>query len=214
MITRKPDMTLRTWTAALLLSTLLAACDRPAPASEATPPAPAAEAPPPAETAPPDATPAVPVQPAPDAPPPTEPSAAPKPAAAVEPNLDSMSVATPNAKISVAVDLRYQFDGPALPNQPVILHLAAVPRAAGSKVNLSVKPVSGVRFAGGALRQQKNDGGEVYRQEFSITRDNTAPSELRVLVTMETPVGSSFGFFSVPFDSGTSAQKQDSVKQR
>ena len=38
-------------------------------------------------------------QPAPDAPSPTEPSAVPKPTAANEPRLESMSVATPSAKI-------------------------------------------------------------------------------------------------------------------
>jgi hypothetical protein len=33
-------------------------------------------------------------------------------------------------------------------------------------------------------------------------------------VTMDYASGSGFGFFSVPFGSGTNAQKQDSVKQR
>ena len=41
--------------------------------------------------------------------------------------------------MSVAVDLRYQFDGEALPNQPVTLHLAAVPRVAGANLSVSVQ---------------------------------------------------------------------------
>ena len=125
-----------------------------------------------------------------------------------------MKVATPSAKLSVPAELRYQFDGPVLPNQPVMLHLAAVPRVAGSRLNMSVKQVQGLQLAGGAISQQKVDGAEVYRKQFSVTRSASSLSELRVLVTMESTAGSSFGFFSVPFDSGTNAQKQESVKQR
>ena len=55
---------------------------------------------------------------------------------------------------------------------------------------------------------------DVYRQQYSVTRSADSPAQLRVLVTMDYGSGSAFGFFSVPFDSGTNAQKQDSVKQR
>jgi hypothetical protein len=125
-----------------------------------------------------------------------------------------MTLATPSAKLSVAADLRYQFDGPALPNQPVTLHLAAVPRVSGSRLNVTVKQVEGVQLAAGALSLKKANGAEVYRQQISVTRGTHSPVELRVLVTMDTAQGSAFGYFSVPLDSGTNAQKRESVKQR
>jgi hypothetical protein len=222
MPTNKLDVTIRTAASALLIATLLTGCSKhasdPQPAPPETPSqaAPAIpDASPPADALPaPDAAPAAPVQPAPDAPPPTEPSVAPKPSAAVEPSLDSMKIATSSAKLSVAADLRYQFDGEALPNQPVILHLAAVPRVSGGKVSVIVRQADGVQLTPGALTLQKAGGLNVYRQQYSVTRDAHAPSELSVLLTMDTTGSSAFGYFSVPFGSGTNTQKQDSVKQR
>jgi hypothetical protein len=222
MPTNKLAVTIRTAAGALLVFTVLAGCSKHAPNADRAPaetPAQAVpaipDAPPPSESLPaPDAVPTAPVQPAPDAPPPTEPSAAPKPSAANEPSLDSMRLATPSAKLSVAADLRYQFDGAVLPDQPVILHLAAVPRVPGGKLNVTVRQVDGIQLAPGALSVQKVGGADVYRQQFSVTRGAHAPAQLRVLVTMDLAQGSAFGFFSVPFDSGTNAQKQDSVKQR
>jgi len=222
MRTNNLDAAFRTATFAFLLATLLAGCAKPAPVPESAPTesppqiAPATpDAPPPAETLPaPEDAPASPAQPAPDAPAPTEPSAVPKPTAANEPSLESMSVATPSAKMSVAVDVRYSFDSAALPGQPVTLHLAAVPRVSGSNFNVSVKEVAGVRLAAGPLNLQKTDGSNVYRRQFSVTRGTDSPTQLRVLVTMDYASGSGFGFFSVPFGSGTNPQKEDSVKQR
>jgi hypothetical protein len=208
-------------TGVILAVTLLAGCARPAPPPQAAPvEAPPAVAPaipdaPPAETVPaPDGAPATPAQPAPDAPPPAEPSAVPKPTAANEPRLESMSLATPSAKMSVAVDLRYSFESAALPGQPVTLHLAAVPRVKGTNLSVSVKEVAGVRLAPGPLNLQKANGSDVYRKQLSVTRGADSPTQLRVLVTMDYGSGSGFGFFTVPFDSGTNAQKQESVKQR
>lgn len=200
------DAAFRRATGAALIAALLAGCARPAPAPEAAPATPAAPAP--AETLPaPDGAQPLPEQPAPEAPPPTEPSAVPRPTAAREPDLESMKVATPSAKMSVAVDLRYSFDSAALPGQPAILHLAAIPRAKGSNLSVSVKEVAGVRLAAGPLNLQKANGSDVYRRQFSVTRGNDSPPQLRVLVTMDFAAGSGFGFFSIPFE-------QDSVKQR
>jgi hypothetical protein len=221
MRTNKLDVAIRAAAGGMLLAALLAGCAKPAPAPapEAPMAAPPASAEPdavtPAESLPPpDGAPAAPAQPAPDAPPPTEPSAAPKPTAANEPALDSMQAAVPSAKMSVAVDLHYSFDGAVLPNQPVTLHLAAVPRVAGTNLKISVKETDGVRIAAAALDVQKATASSVYRQQLSVTRSPAAPAELRVLVTMDMPDGSAFGFFSIPFDGGTSAQKRNSVKQR
>jgi hypothetical protein len=125
-----------------------------------------------------------------------------------------MSLATPSAKMSVAVDVRYSFDTAALPGQPVTLSLAAIPHVNGSNLSMSVKEVAGVRLAAGPLKLQKSDGPVVYRRQFSVTRGADSPAQLRVLVTMDYGSGSGFGFFSVPFGSGTNAQKEDSVKQR
>jgi hypothetical protein len=203
---------------ASLMTLLLAACDRPgeppaapvetpaAPASEAIP-APSGEVPPPdaAEPAP---------SPAPNPPPPTEPSAVPKPTANKGPSLESMRAATPSAKISVPVDLRYRFDGEALPNQAITLHLAAVPRVAGTRLQVSVKAVEGLQVASGPLEVQKANAAAAYRQQLSVTRGPGGPETLRVLVTMDMPEGSGFGYFTIPLASGITAQKHDSVKQR
>lgn len=220
MPTNKLDGALRTMAGVFFAASLLAGCAKPAPPPEpapveTSPPAPATPDAPPAETLPaPDGSAVTPAQPTTDAPSPAEPSAVPKPTAANEPSLESMSVATPSAKMSVSVDLRYSFDSAALPGQPVTLHLAAVPRVSGSNLRVSVKEVAGVRLAAGPLNLQKTNGSDVYRQQVSVTRSIESPTQLRVLVTMDYASGSGFGFFSVPFDSGTNAQKQDSVKQR
>ena len=209
---------------AALLAALLVACD-PAPPkddapAQATPvPAPEqspAEVAPESTPAPSEETPADLAPPAPDAPPPTEPSPAPKPTAANEPSLASMLSARPSAKLGVPVDLKYSFDGDPLANQPVTLHLAAVPRVAGTNLGVSIKAVEGIQVASaGGIAVQKANANGAYRQHFSVTRQASAPAELRVLVTMDMPEGTGFGFYSVPLDAGTKSQKQrDSVKQR
>lgn len=131
------------------------------------------------------------------------PQASSPPAAAEHPDpppLESMASARPSAKMSVPVDLRYSFDGEIRPQQPVTLHLAAVPRAAGTNLTVSVKPVPGIDVAPGPLQLQKTGAHGAYRQQLSITRAPGAPAELRVLVTMDLPMGSGFGFFSIPLD--------------
>jgi hypothetical protein len=224
-----PVRILRAPLAAGSVLALLAACGSPEQAAPLpSPPAPSPEQAPverPAgegvtpPAAAPDVTPAppgppAPAQPAPDAPPPTEPSATPRPAAALEPALESMRMAQPSAKMSVPVDLRYSFDVEPLTNRPVTLHLAAVPRVAGSNLAVSLKAVEGVQVsAAGALNVQKAGANGTYRQQYSVTRQAGAPGELRVLVTMDLPQGSGFGFFSIPFEAGTNSQKQDLVKQ-
>ena len=209
---------------AALIALLLAACGRPdespaAPAAPAETPPPPANEPIPApsgEVTPPDAADPAP-SPAPQPPPPTEPSAVPKPTAMAMkpvPSLESMRSAIPSAKISVPVDLRYSFDGEALPNQPVTLHLAAVPRVAGARLQVSVKAMEGLQVTTGPLEVQKANAAAAYRQQLSVTRGPSGPESLRVLVTMDMPEGSGFGYFTIPLASGITAQKQESVKQR
>jgi hypothetical protein len=161
----------------------------------------------------PDTAPTGPAQPSPDAPPPTEPSAAPRPTAAHEPAVESMRAATPGAKMSVAADLRYSFDSDVAAGQPAMLHLAAVPRAAGVNLRVSVQKADGLQIAPGPVRLQKSSTTDVYRQQVSVTKLAGAPAEMWVLVTMETAEGSGFGYFSIPL-AGTNAQKEDSAKQR
>jgi hypothetical protein len=199
-----------------LLMMCLSGCSKDAatndPASPpATPPADAPPAPtgevPPADAAEPAPS------PAPEPPPPTEPSAVPKPTS-LEPGLDSMHAASASAKISVPVDLRYQFDSDPLLNQPVTLHLAAVPRVSGARLRVSIKNVEGVQIAAGPMEIQKAAATSAYRQQLSVTRTAMGPESLRVLVTMEMPEGTGFGYFSIPLANGKTAQKQDSVTQR
>ena len=152
--------------------------------------------------------------PAPAPPPPSEPSPVPQPTAGTEPSLDSMHAAIPSAKMSVPVELRYQIDGDAVANQPVTVRLAALSRVAGARLQVTVKQVPGLQVASGPLLVQKVAAAGVYRQALSITRASSGPQSLRVLVTMDTPDGSGFGFYTVPLFSGNSPQKLQSVKQR
>ena len=214
----------------ILLALALAACE-PRQAEEVPAPPPSPDSPASAPAASPDTTPnapadptsapAAPAQPAPDAPAPREPSAAPKPAAstAAAPAVSSMAMAQPGAKMSVAVDLRYQFDGVVTEGQPVTLHLAAISRVDGSNLNVEVKPAPGLETSRGTLSAQKVDAASVYRRQLSVTRRAGAPDNLRVLVTMDMPEGTAFGYYTIPLDAGQqrdgiTAQKSDSVKQR
>lgn len=203
-----------------LLATLLASCDAQKPEDVPAPPPspPEAVAPPPEASPPADpaVSPQTPAQPAPAAPPPTDPSPAPTPTptAANGPPLESMSLATPPAKLSVAVDLRYRFDGAVVVDQPVKLHLAAVPRVAGTNFTVSIRKIAGLDVANGGLVLDKVDASGVYRQEMTLIRRASAPDNIRVLVTMDVPEGAGFGFFSIPLDGGKNPQKSDSVKPR
>ncbi len=111
-----------------------------------------------------------------------------------------MKAAKPPAKIGVPVDLRYSFDGDVLANQPVQLHLAAVPRVAGTNLEISVQRAQGLEFSDGSLGVHKAAAAGVYRKQLAVTRQPQGPAEIRVLVTMGIGEGSSFGFFTIPLD--------------
>jgi hypothetical protein len=185
---------------AILLAVALAACQpasndaqpSPAPAADEQPaPAPTGDMPSPAP---------LPAEPPPAAP--AEPASVSEPVLAGQPALESMKSARAPAKLSVPVDLRYSFDTEPLANQPAMLHLAAVPRVAGTNLRVQVNDVEGIQVAaGGALNVLKANANGAYRQQYSVTRQGTGPAELRVLVTMDLPQGSGFGFFSIPLDS-------------
>jgi hypothetical protein len=116
--------------------------------------------------------------------------------------------------MSIAAELRYQIDA-AAPGGPMTLHLAAVPQVEGSNLEVSVKAEDGIELSAGALTLQKSGSSTVYRRQYAVKRSAAAPVALHVLVTMDMPAGSGFGYFTVPLDGGTSAQnRQDSVKQR
>src|SRR5690606_22827058 len=63
----------------------------------------------------------------------------PGPARQEPPRLEDMQLASSSSKLGVPVDLRYQFDAPVEAGRPVTLHLAAVPRVAGSNLTVSIK---------------------------------------------------------------------------
>jgi hypothetical protein len=206
------DVAIRALAGTTLLVALLAGCgDSVTP--EAVPPPPAVTETPLSTAAPGDTQSPANAAEAPPAVAPQEPAAAAAAASDNEPKLDSMSAAKASAKISVPVDLRYQFEGPVLPNQPVMLHLAAVPRVSGSHLTVSVDPVAGLLMDAASLSVQKASADGIYRQQLSITTTASAPAELRVMVTMDMDQGKAFGFFTVPLAGGTTAQKQHSVKQ-
>ena len=111
-----------------------------------------------------------------------------------------MKLAMASSKLGVPVDLRYQFDGAVEQGRPVTLHLAAVPRVAGSNLRVSVKQEPGIESSAGAINVSKANATSAYRQQLSITLRDEGPRELRVLVTMDMPEGSGFGYYSVPFE--------------
>jgi len=125
-----------------------------------------------------------------------------------------MLAAIPSSKASVAVDLKYSFDGEALPNQSVMVHLAALPRVAGGNMKVSVQNTAGLQVAAGKpLTVQKAAAAAVYRQQFSMTRVAASPEPLRVLVTMQMGEDTAFGYFTIPLPGdGKNAQKPESVK--
>jgi hypothetical protein len=118
--------------------------------------------------------------------------------------------------MGVAVNLLYSFDGDVLPNQPVIVHLAAVPRVSGGTMRVSVQKAAGLELAAGPQNVQKANASDVYRQQFSLTRQAATPEPLRVLVVMQMGEDTAFGYFTIPLPAagGTNAQKQESVKLR
>jgi hypothetical protein len=133
--------------------------------------------------------------------------------------VESMAVARPGAKMSVAVDLRYQFDGAIVEGRPATLNLAAISRVDGTNLSVQVKPAPGLEISRATLSAQKVAASAIYRQQLSVTRHAAAPVNLRVLVTMDMPEGTAFGYFTIPLDSGqgpdgNTAQKSDSVKLR
>jgi hypothetical protein len=226
MRTLRTSTPLRLIAASALIALTLAACQKPPPAESPTSPAseapvpqsetPAPSGDAPAPAVPPSDAPTGPAQPAPDAPPPTDPAPAPKPAAAsIEPALESMTPAKPsNAKIGVPVDVRYSFDSEVLPDRPVQLSLAIVPRVAGQDLQVSVQRADGVDFTEGTLSVQKASAAGVYRKQMAVTRQAGA-TEMKVLVTMGIAGGSGHGFYTIPFQPPVkNSQKQDSVKQR
>jgi hypothetical protein len=187
-----------------LLAALLAACSKPKTPGEETPvpatPPPQAAAPAPAPVR---EIPVVVVSAAPASASAAAPAVAPtstaKSAGSSDPAVATMQLARPgSSKLGVPVDLRYQFDGEAGEGQTATLHLAAVPRVAGSNLAVTIKDVPGIHVTAGEIRAAKVSMDTPYRRQLAITRDAGAPAELRVLVTMDLPEGSAFSWFSVP----------------
>ncbi len=82
--------------------------------------------------------------------------------------------------------------------QPVTLHLAVVPRVAGSNLTMSIKREPGINAIASELTAQKASASATYRQELSVTKLAGGPSGLQVLVTMELPEGSAHSWFNIP----------------
>jgi hypothetical protein len=194
--------------AALLLALLLAACGRPRTPGEETP---APATPPPQAAALPVPTQEIPVvtvsapTPAAAPAPASKPAPAAQPAADAEPAVATMRLATASSKLGVPVDLRYQFDGATGEGQTATLHLAAVPRVAGSNLTVTIKDVPGIHTSVGEIRAAKASMATPYRRQLAVTRERGGPAELRVLVTMDMPEGQAFSWFSVPLENAPAA---------
>jgi hypothetical protein len=196
----------------LLAGLALGACNRSEPTQPPVPPPQVTEPGPTASPAP--ATGAVMPQALPAKPASALPAEAAQPAAQAsaktraEPDLASMKLAKPtSSKIGVPVDLRYEVEGDAMSGAPAILHLAAIPRVAGTNLKMSIKEDAGIEAAKQPLAAEKVSAATPYRQQLSIRRLPSGPPEVHVLVTMDFPVGTGFSYFSVPLQ-GAAPTKQ------
>jgi hypothetical protein len=129
-----------------------------------------------------------------------------------EPAISSMRLAEAPHKLGVPVDLRYQFEGDAATGQPVTLHLAAVPRVAGSNLVVSIKKEDGISTTAVQLSAQKASAATAYRQQISVRKLAEGPAQLRVLVMMEVPAGSAHSWFTIPLSDAPPAAKQAPVR--
>lgn len=110
-----------------------------------------------------------------------------------------MKVAKVSGKITVPVEVRYQFDDAPVSNQPVPLQIALVSRAAGE--NLKVEFVNTDALIVDTVQPQQVqkvavDG--VVRHRVLVTAKQANPPDLRLLVSMDTAGGRFFGVFSIP----------------
>jgi hypothetical protein len=130
-----------------------------------------------------------------------------RPAAGSEPELSGMKVAqVVSDKTGVPVELRYQLDGDAMAGQPVTLYLAAVPRVEGTNLSVSIKAEPGLEFPKETLNAQKAQVATAYRKQVRLTRLSGGPQELRVLVTMDFPIGQGFTWYTVPLAGSASSK--------
>lgn len=204
MRTSSPRSAFRVACAAAMSVTLLMACR---PKSPETPPAPVPPAPEVADAIDaPEALPAVDQAPVATVSVGQSAAATAQAGAGSAPPLDQMKLATASSKLGVPVDLRYQFDGAVEEGRPAVLHLAAVPRVEGSNLAVSIKDAPGIEASGATVTAQRASASQAYRQRVSVTRHAGAPTEMRVLVTMDLPEGSAFGYFSVPLGNPESAR--------
>ena len=125
-----------------------------------------------------------------------------------------MKLAVVSQKRGVPVDLHYQFDEAVKNGRPVTLHLAAVPRVEGTNLVVSIKEDPGVLAAASPLLAPKASAATAYRQNLPVTKLGNAATELRVLVTMDTPEGPAFSWFGVPLVEAPPADKQEPVNRR
>lgn len=116
------------------------------------------------------------------------------------PDISSMNLAEAQHKMGVPVDLHYRIDGDAKSGQAVTLHLAAVPRTAGSNLVMSIKKESGIHFTAPEFAVQKVSAAAAYRQQLSVSKVAGSPAVLNVLIMMEVAGGSAHGWFRIPLD--------------
>lgn len=127
------------------------------------------------------------------------------------PELASMSLASTTSKLGVPVDLRYSFDGTVETDRTVTLHIAAVPRAEGSNLSVTIKEEPGIQASAAPITAQKASAGTAYRQQLSVTRLAGGPAELRVLVTMDMPIGQAHSWFSVPLAAAAGGNQKSTL---
>ena len=105
------------------------------------------------------------------------------------------------------VELRYQLDGDAMAGQPVTLHLAAVPRVEGTNLVGEHQGRARPRVPERNVECAEGRGRDGLSQAGAPDAHGGGPQELRVLVTMDFPIGQGFTWYTVPLAGATSSKQ-------
>ncbi len=122
--------------------------------------------------------------------------------APADPPLERMSLAHGAAgKISVPMDVRYEFDTTPGVDRPATLKLAFVPRVSGQNLRVEFPSAQGIKLEGIStpLTAQKAEASSAFRRNLVVTPLSAAASELRVIVSMDIGGGRYFGVYVIPF---------------
>jgi hypothetical protein len=113
-----------------------------------------------------------------------------------------MKLAKPVGKVSVPVDVRYEYVGGVTKNGSESLQLAFVPRVAGTALRVEFPRSESVSISETEeLHVQKALPASVHRHNLVVTPLKAETGEIRALVSMDVEGGRYFGIFVIPVGS-------------